>query len=140
MQCKLLRPGRTPNPAFDRAEMINARRAGKQYDEPRDIELPAGTVIDDPQAWMHCCPGVENSEPIAEPVDDECRDRVRHFMQEVRPGRLKQLKMLAGLPRKSFKSDKQYEWIQHLARTYGLVDGEPSPVSPANTADRASGK
>lgn len=44
--------------------------------EGSDGVLPVGTTIEHPDAWVHCLPGHLNSDPIAEPVDDEAKDRV----------------------------------------------------------------
>lgn len=44
--------------------------------EGRNGKIPAGTEIEDRMVWIHCLPGHLNSPAIAEPVDDECREKV----------------------------------------------------------------
>ena len=53
------------NPNFD-----PIRKSGK--DNPRHVAVPRGTVIDNPAAWKLCV----GSEPVAEPYDDDCREKV----------------------------------------------------------------
>lgn len=40
-------------------------------------ELPIGHVITNSQCYRHCLPGFRNRQPIAEPVDDVTREKVK---------------------------------------------------------------
>jgi len=46
---------------------------------------PKGTEIEHPDAWRLCGPGPRNAPPIAEPVDDEAKQKVADRRKEREP-------------------------------------------------------
>lgn len=73
MQVRLLQDCRGPNPDYDYS------LAPEDQDAPREIELPAGTLIDHPDAHYLMRKG------LAEPVDDEaCESHERHKLRKRR--------------------------------------------------------
>lgn len=67
MQARLLHDEERINPDYSRREAIAARKKRRRYDVPKTLPLPAGTIIDRPDAWKLVVIGA------AEPVDGECR-------------------------------------------------------------------
>lgn len=67
MKVKLIRKASTRNPAWDKAEAEKCRVSGVPYRVPYFIDVEAGTVIDDPEAWKLIGLG------YAEPEDEEAR-------------------------------------------------------------------
>ena len=39
--------------------------------------IPVGTIVSGSEAWIHCLPGMRNSPPVAEPVDDLTAEKVK---------------------------------------------------------------
>lgn len=120
MKCKFLNPLKVSNPAWSEKDRSDARDAGRKYDVPERVEVDAGYEVEDPQAWIHCCPGDLNSAPIAEPSDDECRDAVRVWMEEKRPAAIKaiaaQLEQIDQL-----KNPEDRARLLAMGQAYGLV-------------------
>lgn len=66
-----------PDPNVDRAAWMTYK-----YRVPHDITLPAGTIIDDPWAWVQCMPAAGMR---AEPVDEEAILMVQGETQTLDP-------------------------------------------------------
>jgi len=133
MKCKFLKPMRLVNPLWSDADAAAAGRAQLPYHVPRLIDVGAGFEVDDPQAWIHCCPGEFNSPAIATPSDDECREAVRVWMEEMRPkqiavikAQVEQINMIKD-PR-----DKQH--LQAMAEAYGRLPGQKPVASESQVA------
>ena len=120
------------NPLWSQRDSDAARRAGKTYDVPPQIEVGAGFMLDDPQAWIHCCPGELNSAPIAEPFDDECREAVRVWMEEKRPEAIKliaaQLDQIDTL-----KNPEDKKRLLAMGKAYGLLGDKKKPKAEPST-------
>lgn len=87
MKVKLLIDCTGPNPDFD---------PSRDRHSARNRAIPAGTIVDHPDAWMLCCPErielFRNGRPLnkfrdgqirAEPADDEAREALRRFHPKV---------------------------------------------------------
>jgi len=108
------------NPLWSQADSDAAKRAGVHYFVPQEIEVAAGYVVDDPQAWMHCCPGEMNSAPIAESGDEECFAAVKLWMEEKRPAAIKLI--AAQLDQiDSLKNPEDKRRLLAMGRAYGLI-------------------
>lgn len=165
MKCKFLKPVQIANPLFSVDEFEKQQRlnAGKpagdrtEYPHSPSIDVEEGYELEHPQAWMHCCPGLMNAQPIAEPADEECKAKTLGWLQETRPQKLAQLKQMYE-QRHKFKDATVRESIEQQAVAYGIVGsaGDPneklaatiansnlkntddhgsSPKAPAKTAD-----
>lgn len=120
MKCRLLKPTMILNPAFSEADAVAAIERKETYEVPREVEVDAGYEIEDPRAWIHCCPGVLNSAPIAEPADAECTAKVKEFMEVQRPQAIAQIK--AQLDQiESFKDPEHKKRLLALGKAYGLL-------------------
>lgn len=86
--------------------------------------VPAGTEIDDPLAWIHCLPGHLNSDPIAVPVDDECRLKVNSELAK-RPEQLHVLKRLLKSPPSSMPP----QYVEQLKAAYAIDLDKLPPVA-----------
>ncbi len=49
--------------------------------QPIFTPKPAGFEIEHEDAWKICLPGYGNSTPMAEPADEECAARVKHWKE-----------------------------------------------------------
>lgn len=120
MKCRFLVAVRPQNPAWSQAAADAAADRGEEYVVPQRLEFGPGYTIEDPQAWIHCCPGDGNSPAIAEPVDDECREAVRKWMEVYRPAGIAQLK--AQFEQIDLlKNPEDRRRLMDLARAYGLL-------------------
>lgn len=86
--------------------------------------VPAGTEIDDPLAWIHCLPGHLNSDPIAVPVDDECKAKVDAELAK-RPEQLLVIKRMLKSPPKGMPS----QFVEQLKAAYALDLDKLPPVA-----------
>lgn len=138
MKCRLLRDQILLNPMFSDRDRKLAEESGLPYEVPRTFEVGAGYVIEDPQAWIHCCPGDLNAPPIAEAADDECAEAVRVWMEEKRPAAIAQIK--AQLDNIQFvKNPDDKERLLAMGRAYGLIgsDKPKKAAKPAATPETA---
>lgn len=115
------------NPAWSEADKYAARDAGKPYGVPPLIEVDPGYEIEDPLAWIHCCPGDLNSAPIAEPVDDSCREAVRVWMEVKRPIAILQIKsQLEQID--MIKNPEDRKRLLAMGEAYGLIGNPKSKI------------
>lgn len=128
MKCKFLNALAIMNPLWSQVDSEAARRAGKPYAIPQQIEVGAGYIAEDPQAWIHCCPGDLNSAPIAEPADEECVEAVRVWMEEKRPEAIKliaaQLDQIDTL-----KDPEDKKRLLAMGKAYGLLGDKKKPAA-----------
>lgn len=82
MKVQLIIDAKGPNPAYSAEADVAAKQAGEAYNVPRDVTYPAGTVLDHPDAWLHCIHGHLNKPPIAIPVDDEARTKYEQWLKQ----------------------------------------------------------
>ena len=127
MKCKFLKPMRVTNPMWSDADASAAARAQMPYHVPQLIDVGAEFEVEDPQAWIHCCPGEFNAPAIATPADDECREAVRVWMEEKRPKQIALIK--AQVEQISMiKETRDRQHLLAMAEAYGLLPGQ-KPVA-----------
>lgn len=101
MKCKLLRDELITHPdlkSFDDikklAELVHTGKiSADEYDRRSRVTVKAGTVIDHPYAWQLVAMG------MAEPYDQECKNRAESAMPGSIPLELKIEAAVAGLQR-----------------------------------------
>lgn len=77
------------------------------------LPIPAGTVIDNPDAWMLC---VLNK---AVPADDECKQRVDATLSNpARLQRLEQVRRLRAANGVKQLDAKTLKWLEYMEKTY----------------------
>lgn len=129
MKARYIREGRAVNPDFSNKAKRQAQLEGKRYDVPTYLTVPVGHVEEGPLCWTHCCPGHMGEPPMCEPADDECRERVKKWMDIERPNHLESIRVMA-LPENLKKMPKKkQEHILALAEAYGLI-GVTEPIKP----------
>jgi hypothetical protein len=148
MKCRFFAAILVVNPAWSQKAANDAADAGVPYTVPQQVEFGPGYVAEDPQAWIHCCPGDGNTPPIAEPADEECIKAVRDWMEVKRPAGIAQIKaQLEQIDLLTNKADK--DRLLELGRAYGLIGSGsggrsqtvPQPaVSPKSTTPAADTK
>lgn len=69
MQVRLIKDCFGPNPNFD-------KRKPAGLENPREITVPKGTILDDPMAYIHC----RGEDPNAEPYDDEAKKNHAEYL------------------------------------------------------------
>ena len=85
------------------------------------LVIPAGTVIDNPDAWMLCANGK------AMPEDDECREAVLKFMgSEKRQKLIHQLKALKKADGVQQLDHKTKKWLEYMEKAYAAELAEPA--------------
>lgn len=135
MKCRFLKTVRILNPAWSQAAANAAADAGQVYDVSQTLAFGPGYITEDPQAWIHCCPGDMNTAPIAEPADEQCAAAVRQWMEKQRPAGIAQLKaQLDQIDLLQNPADKQR--LLDLGRAYGLIGATKAP--PATSPKRAT--
>lgn len=87
MKCKLIVDSRGPNLFYNKNEAVEAKRLGEIYAHSPEVDVPAGTLIEHPQAWIHTLPGNLNRPASAVPADDACREMYLAKMRE-RPAKI----------------------------------------------------
>ena len=120
MKVKLLRDAEGPNPDYSQEEAVRAYKAGEIYNVPQSIVIKAGTILDHPDAHIHCQHGYGNEEPLAEPVDDQAKARYDLYLKN-------NAVVLAQLKRKIAKNDPETDYGRHLwemGRAYGVLTEE----------------
>jgi hypothetical protein len=115
MKARMLNDGEAVNPIYLDAEV--------KGDIVPTVVIPAGTVIDNPDAWMLCVNG------IATPDDDECRAATMKFLGSDRRKALiesiKSLQKADGVQRLDSKTKK---WLEYMEKAYAVELAEPAPV------------
>jgi hypothetical protein len=137
MKCKFLKPMQVVNPMWSDADASAAARAKIPYHVPQLIDVGAGFEVEDPQAWIHCCPGEFNAPAIAVAADDECREAVRVWMEEKRP---KQIALIKAQVEQinMIKDPRDRQHLMAMAEAYGLLPGRKAADVPAASPETAS--
>lgn len=130
MKCKMLQETRSFNPEYDRKAAEKAKRDGDDYDIPNIITRPVGHIQEHPDCWKHCVRGFLNSEPIAIPEDEECRDKVRLWMA----ARPKQIERLAAILRAS-KPGAYKQLRESYAEELAEIDPDHFEIGEPEDAD-----
>ena len=134
MKARLISPQRSVNPAFSSKEKRAVESHGKSYNVPMYLELPEGFEVEGSQVWGLCCPGHMNAAPVAEPVDDECKERVKKWMTTERPRQLEQIRQMAQPENLKRLKKEAKQHVLDLVRAYGLDVDSPvaadTPVEP----------
>lgn len=137
MKCRFLIATKPLNHEWSQEAFDAARDAGTTYDVPRHLSFGPGYEKEDPLAWIHCCPGEMNAPAIAEPADDECRAKVKVWMEVNRPQGIATLKaQLDQIELITDERDKKH--LLALGRAYGLIGtGKPaeSPEAAATAVE-----
>lgn len=130
MQAKTIVPVTIRNPLWNEEEYHAAKDAGREYSTTSTLEVDPGYVLDGPDAWIHCCPGDLNSPAIAEPLDDECREKVRVWMEVKRPAAIEQIRQnLKNI--EHFKNPDDKARLLAMGRAYGLIGPEQPAAGKA---------
>ncbi len=120
MKARLLQDSEIVNRDYSTRDHLRADAAGEDYPHTPSIPVSKGYIASGRNAWLLCVPGVGNSAPIAEPVDQECINRVNEWMKKNRPAVLEQYQtQLDNLDFIKNKQDKAA--ILQRARQYGMV-------------------
>lgn len=129
MKVELLVDCPAVNPRYNRKAAALAVERGKPYDVPPTVTLPAGTILEHPQAHMLCHTGHMNAPPRAKPADEEAERKHAEYLK-LRDQRLRGLRLeLRKLP----KDRTARRHLLELAKAYGL---EPGPADePADAAN-----
>ena len=105
MKATLFNAEQMPNPAY--------HAAADKTDVQPFLTLPAGSVIEDADAWMLCAAGK------AAPADDECRQRYDAFIGAPKRialiAQIRQLSKAAGVNQLDKKTKA---WLDHMRTTY----------------------
>ena len=114
MKARLLNDGEAVNPLWMDAE--------EKGDITPILVVPAGTIIDHPNAWMDCANGT------ATPEDDECRDATLKFLGSEKRKKLisdiKSLQKADGVQRLDGRTKK---WLEYMEKAYASELVEPAP-------------
>lgn len=114
MKARLLNDGEAVNPIYLDADV--------KGDIVPTVVIPAGTVIDNPDAWMLCVNGT------AVPDDDECREAAAKFLGSAKRKLLidsiKSLQKADGVQRLDSKTKK---WLEYMEKAYASELAEPVP-------------
>lgn len=140
MKSIFIREGRAVNPLFSNKEKSRAKREGKPYDVDPYITIPVGYEQEGPHCWTHCCPGYKGEPPLCKPADDECRERVKNWMEVERPKRLEQIRQMLRPSNLQKLKPKERKQVEELAEAYGLEAPEDTPQKPVSTGGNAKGK
>ena len=134
MKAEFIVAARAVNPLFDNEAKRQAAEQGKVYEHKPFVEVPVGTIEEGPLVWVHCCPGYMNEPPICKPVDDQCKERVKLWMEVQRPRELEQLRLMAHPDNmKNLKPDVRSH-VNQLLDAYELdPEGDPVTVTTNNT-------
>ena len=115
MKARTLNDGESVNPVYLEAD--------EKGDIVPTLVIPAGTVIDNPDAWMLCVNGT------AVPDDDECREATSKFLGSDKRKKLidsiKALRNADGVQRLDGKTKK---WLEYMEKAYAAELAEPAPV------------
>lgn len=131
MRARLIVDGvEVQNPAWSSAD---AKTQGRKYKQPRFLKVKAGYVLTGKDCWQHCCPGAGNAAPIAEPIDDECREAVRVWMEDKRPAKIQEIRVAVENLDAVTDADAR-KHILHLGVCYGICDADGFVIPPADAA------
>ena len=91
MKCRLIRPAKRVNPNWREDAEIVARTNHLEYKTPQWVDAPVGTEINDPECYKLVRMG------MAEPSDDECRDRCNMTQEQITAASQAQDKVSKGI-------------------------------------------
>lgn len=128
MKARYITAQRDVNPLFDNAAKRAAQGSGEKYDIEPYIEVPVGFIEEGPLCWAHCVPGHENSPPVCEPVDDECRERVKKWMEKERPKALEQIRLMSQPENQKGMKKEHRQYFSDLAEVYG-INPDDAPIT-----------
>lgn len=107
MKCVLMVECETTNPLY-----LSLPKAERKGITPI-VKLPAGEVIDHPDAWRLCVIGK------ASPHDDECRERVlRHMGNPARVALLAKIRAMMAADGVQNLDAKTKKWLEHMKSAY----------------------
>jgi hypothetical protein len=124
MKARLIKPAKAMNPEFSDEDRKEAEEAGKEYDVPKVITRNPGHIQDHPDSWMNCIRGFMNSEPIAVPEDEECREKVREWLKN-RPAQIKQLANKLKFSNPAGRAAREYHKAMREAYEVELNELDP---------------
>lgn len=113
---------------LNREEMVNPVWLDANDEERKTIDerlpIEAGTVIDNPDAWMLCACGK------AVPADDECKQRYDEYLGDPRRKQMlenvRRLRAAQGVKQLDAKSKR---WLEYMEATYATelaADAQPA--------------
>lgn len=110
---------------LENEEMVNPlylATADNKGVQPR-IAVPAGTVIDNPDAWMLCALNK------AVPADEECKEKLaQHLGNPRRLQLIEQIKRLRRANGVKQLDGKSKRWLEYMEKMYAKELGiEPAP-------------
>jgi len=132
MKARLIKEAQAFNPDYDREDAAIAKAGGLEYEHPQIITRPIGHIQDHPDSWKNCVNGHLNSPPIAVPEDEECKSKVREWMNES-PKRIERLS--AYLKSCEPRSESGRRFFESLRNNYAA---ELSAADPETFNDGAS--
>lgn len=132
MKARLIKEAQAFNPEYDREDAAVAKQEQRDYEHPQIITRPVGHIQNHPDAWKNCVNGHLNSPPIAVPEDDECKSKVREWMNES-PKRIERLS--AYLKSTEPRSEAGRRFFEALRKNYAA---ELSVADPETFDDGAS--
>ena len=137
MKARYIQEARAVNPAFSNKAKREAAAKGETYDVSPYMQIPVGFEEEGPLCWTHCVPGHMNAPPVCEPADDECKERVRKWMEEQRPLELERIRQMAQPENLKRLNKNTRGYVEELAEAYGLI-GQQEPVVPVTPTPNAS--
>jgi hypothetical protein len=125
MKCIRTVPGRAINPLFSRDEKNRVEAAGDMYDSLEFLDLPAGQVVDNPDAWKLCVLGK------ALPEDEACRKKVMAYLTAPkREAIVADIKLLREASKTNSLGEKDKRMLAMMERAYAVDLGlVPSPLA-----------
>lgn len=115
MKARLLNQEEMVNPLYLEAP------EGQREGIAEIIPIPAGTIIDNPDAWMLCALGK------AVPEDAECKERFDAYLGDPKRKQLleqvRRLRAAAGLKQLDAKTLK---WLEYMEKTYASELATPA--------------
>lgn len=132
MKARLIKEAQAFNPEYDKEDAALAKVEKREYDHPQIIIRPIGHIQDHPESWKNCVNGHLNAPPIAVPEDDECKAKVREWMNKS-PERISRL--AAYLKANNPASEAGRRFVDSLKRNYADELSALDPETFKNGAD-----
>ena len=119
MKCVLLVDCETVNPLY--LTLRKNERAGIAA----TVTIPAGQVIENPEAWRLCAIGK------ATPADDECKNRVdAHMGNPARLALIGKIKALMAADGVKSLDARTKQWLEMMKKTYAAELGIEPAANP----------